>query len=336
MRLGIIARCDEGGLGSQTWEYARHLAPDVLLVLSVPPPRGQELPERFDGLAPIVFRSQFPPADGELVSWRAFAQSCDVILTAETCYLRDFPTICRQENTRLVVHANPELWEWGSNAPFTTWAPTPWLLSRLPPNTPVIPVPVDRDRCARRTITKVNRLLHISSPAMLDRNGSELLSAAIPFCRTSFELLVAGPKAPEGRTYVGNVLIVPVPEQRNYWELYQAGDALVLPRKYGGLCLPMQEAASSGMPVISIGVQPQAAWLAPALSVPFLGRERGAMMKGGVTPTWCCDPETLAYTIDCLVAGEGLDAGLEASEQLATSLDWEHWAPRYRTLLEAL
>jgi glycosyltransferase involved in cell wall biosynthesis len=332
-KLGLIVRYDEGGLGAQTWEYARHLRPEALLMLSVPPARGEEHPERYFGLAKQAFWSSFPPGDGELAQWSTFAEACDVVLTAETCYLKDFPTICARANTKLVVHANPELWEWGSHPPFEPWVPTNWMMGRMPGNTPVVPVPVDRDRCAPRVVSEVRTLLHVSAPAMLDRNGTQLLKEALPHCRTSFALRIVGPNTPRELIRIGEgITVEPVGRRENYWDIYEGADALVLPRRYGGLCLPMQEAASCGLPVISTYVPPQKAWLAPRLSLSPSPGSR-ARMKGGMVNVWKTDPRALASTIDRLVAGETLTEGLAASSRLAEELDWARWEPIYATLL---
>jgi glycosyltransferase involved in cell wall biosynthesis len=51
-------------------------------------------------------------------------------------------------------------------------------------------------------------------------------------------------------------------------ELYASFDVLILPRRYGGLCLPMSEALASGLPVIMSNTSPNDAilpadWLVP-------------------------------------------------------------------------
>lgn len=331
-KLGVIARYDEGGLGTQTWEYARHLKPHAVLMIDVSPARGELVPARFEGLGAELFWSHFPPEDGQLQAWRDFAAACDVILTAEDCYVHEFPEMCAAEGTRLVMHANPELWHWGEQPPFDVWAPTSWL-AQLLPDARVVPMPVDRERCAPREITEVRRIYHPSAPAMLDRNGTLLIAAALPLCKTTFELFVSGPEAPpQGSARVAGVTVWSWPHQRDYWAMYEGMDAMVLPRRYGGLCLPMQEAASCGMPVVSIGVAPQAEWLHPALALPQHEEQR-ARMRGGMMSVWTCEPEALAAALDALVAGEQLPEMVKASEEFAAGIDWQVWEPQYRELL---
>lgn len=331
MKLGVVARFDEGGLGVMTWEAARHLAPDELMLVECPPCRGEEHRERFAGLAPSVRYVSHPSQLGDSARWAAFVEACDVIYTAETTYLPDLHVLCAAAGVRLVVHAMPELYDSGSKPLFDVWAPTSWLQPLLPASTQLVPVPVDRVRCASRPITEVRTMLHVSSPAMLDRNGTELVRAALPYCQHPFELLISGPGKPPEPVTVGPVIVRPIEPVRDYWRLYDDVQALVLPRRYGGLSLPMQEAASCGLPIVSINVEPQKRWLCPWLAVPE-HRLTSARMKGGQINVWSCDPKLLAQRIDALVACDPAPA-VTASELWAHSLDWERWAGIYRRLL---
>jgi glycosyltransferase involved in cell wall biosynthesis len=52
-------------------------------------------------------------------------------------------------------------------------------------------------------------------------------------------------------------------------ELYRNFDAMIMPRRYGGACLPMNESLASGIPVIMTNIDPNnkvlpAEWLVPA------------------------------------------------------------------------
>lgn len=339
-RLGIIARVDEGGLGAQTLEYVRHLRPDRVLVPSVDPPRGVARMSRLFDAMPHesdIDVVSFPEAGMEDAdTWWRFVDNVDVVLTAETTYNPQLGEMLAAQGKRVVVHANPELWEWHRGAPagVEAWAPSEWLMHKLPPGTPHVPVPVDRDRCRHRHVEEVRTLLHVSAPAMRDRNGTQSLKEALLYCRTSFTLLVSGPEAPTTPTNVGTVTVRGIGRVDDYWRIYDDADALVLPRRYGGLCLPMQEAASCGLPIIAPGVSPQGPWLAPslALSTGPLERTR-ARMKGGLVDVWRYPPTQIAQRVDALVSGDGLEDGRKASEAWAAFLDWREWEPVYAAKL---
>lgn len=336
-RLGIICRADEGGLGTQTWEYARHLNPDAVLLVLMDEPRGQQLPERYQAVIDgggRYFSITFPRARStDELEWDNFLSSVDVVLTAETFYREDFPRRAKRAKVRLVMHANPELWDGGHKPTFDVWAPTDWMVRKLPNGTTVMPMPVDRQRCAYRPINfPPRKLLHVSAPAMLDRNGTTLLKQALVHCRMGFDLYVAGPEAPDKPAKVGKITVHGVPDLRDYWQIYDDMDALVLPRRYGGLSLPMQEAASCGLPIVSLRLPPQKPWLHPLLSVPVEGVAR-ARMKGGIFDVAHCAPRLLARALDDLVRGRMIDAMVTRSLRWAETLDWAVLGPIYREAL---
>jgi hypothetical protein len=150
VRLGLVARADEGGLGTQTWEYARHLAPDAILIVHNRPERGRYKASRYRGLAPLVLEADHPPDRLAPGRYREFLEAVDVVLSAETFYTESFVANARARDVACVLHANPELYDSGPRPPFRVWAPTGWEVDRLPAGTPVLPVPVDRERCSTR------------------------------------------------------------------------------------------------------------------------------------------------------------------------------------------
>lgn len=325
MSLGVLLRADEGGLGTLTQEVARHVDPDGVLIVEVDPPRGHVDLTRYQGAAHVT-RISWPWRPGDEHTARAFAEAHRTIYTAETLY--GLP----RTGGRLVVHAMPELWAGETDR--DVWAPTSWQLHRLPHDTRVMPVPVDRERCAPREVTRVRRMLHVSAPAMLDRNGTQFVAQALPYCHQPFELIITGPGKPLEATMVGKVKVTPGPDVRDYWRAYDDVDALVLPRRYGGLSLPMQEAASIGLPIVSLALEPQVGWLCPYLAVPTLPGPRRARMKGGDFVVYEASPEALALTLDALVGSERIVAEAHtASLHWGKSLAWDHWAPTWKEAL---
>ena len=83
----------------------------------------------------------------------------------------------------VVCHINPELLD--PNGPATPdvtwWAPTPWLLDRLPSGTRVVPMPVDVAQAPPIVETGGPvRYVHVAGhQAHLDRNGTRLLASIV-------------------------------------------------------------------------------------------------------------------------------------------------------------
>jgi hypothetical protein len=72
----------------------------------------------------------------------------------------------------------------------------------------------------------------------------------------------------------------------NYLDQYKDGDVLVIPRKYGGLCLPMQEALAHGIPVIMPDIEPNdyrvaetTGWSKPTKTNSFMTRTKSTSTK---------------------------------------------------------
>jgi glycosyltransferase involved in cell wall biosynthesis len=101
-----------------------------------------------------------------------------------------------------------------------------------------------------------NRLLHVGGKfAAKDRNGTETVLQMLKYSKANYELVITTQKFPElnlkdSRITVNNNN----PENRE--ELYNGFDAMVLPRRYAGLCLPMNEALISGLPVFMTNISP--------------------------------------------------------------------------------
>jgi glycosyltransferase involved in cell wall biosynthesis len=82
----------------------------------------------------------------------------------------------------------------------------------------------------------------------------------------------------------------------NYQDIYHGADALILPRRYGGNCLPLNEAISTGMPVLMPDISPNnqfldRTWLMPAEIV-------GQFEPRTVIDIYGVKPEDLAAKID--------------------------------------
>ena len=83
---------------------------------------------------------------------------------------------------------------------------------------------------------------------MNDRNGTDIVVQAIKLLREpcTITLRTQDPSLPPIKAPTHVQVRVSTGGLANYWDLYADADALVMPRRYGGLCLPVQEAMASG------------------------------------------------------------------------------------------
>jgi len=323
-RLALIARADNGGLGNQTWEMANHLKPEkVLVVHSRHITRGHADVSRYVDSEAEVRITPRGPTDAE-ARWLCYG--IDKILTAETFYGTAIPTAARRRGVLTINHCNPEMFR-ATDTADVNLAPTDWRMDRLPKGTRVVPMPVvmasDEGWDGHRTIC------HVHSDAMWDRNGTGDLLDALQYLHESTLVTILGGKA--GYEEIGKATVIWLgPIQDSYkiaWK--QMRGIFVLPRRFGGLCLPIQEAAARSRPIITTNVGPQNKWQGAAL-VPASVRSIETM-PGGRFEVYQCSPRGLAHEIERVLTIHGPLLAKRASEW-ASERSWEALGPLWTSI----
>jgi glycosyltransferase involved in cell wall biosynthesis len=335
--LGLIARADSGGLGSQTQEIARHLHPDRILVVRTHTPRGDDRLSRFQGLGEVMVARNRPGrgVDAACLEWLC---ETDRVLTVEGCYNDTLPSIAREHGARVAVYANPELFprhygDLARRGVIDVLAPTSWETRRLGPHR-VLRQPVALDRIPARTIRPgvAHRFLHVSAPAFHDRQGTELLKASLEwYAGPSIDLFVAGPHRPAKEYETNGIRVVPLSDVVEYWERWaEPYDCLVQPRRYGGLSLVAQEAGAAGVPILCLDRLPDRAWPG-TFTVPALRGERHHM-KGGAFRVLDADPHALARKIQWAAENDLSDLACAGLAHAHTG-SWDALLPEWNETL---
>lgn len=321
--LGVIVRADSGGLGNQTWEIWRHMRPErALVVLAGKHSRSAEDVTRYLDHDGTILHEGVTLSKAAL---KEFAASVDTVFTVETPYSSGgFGTI-RSAGARSVLLANPELFCVDDHGwPDVIRCPTKWALDRMPPEIcKVLPQPVATDRFKSRVRTGCTTFFHPVAPAMLDRNGTDVVMDALKYVEEPCALIVHAPgvRSPfrEPEFVIGKVSV----EWRDvhvdhYWEAYpEEADVLVLPRRYGGLCLPAFEAAACGIPAVMTHLSPQTDW--PGVMTVKTTHSQQHYMKGGSYPVYRCSPKTLGAELTGVVKNP---PAVEQRSRMA--LKWAH------------
>jgi glycosyltransferase involved in cell wall biosynthesis len=333
--VGLIARADNRGLGQQTWAFYRHMQPAKTLVVDCP--SQQPLPlhlERFPGAEVVGI-----PTRDEI---RRFLDGLDTVYTAETGYTPHLWDQAHHMGVRTILHANYEFLDRADKP--TVWAaPSTWHLSDFPTGTVQLPVPIETERFPKITKPRTaRRFLHpVGRPAIHDRNGTADLVAALSRIRSDVTIIVTcqqpgyvdsllrGVRIPDNVT-----LMVHDGDDENYWDKYRSIDAMILPRRFGGLCLPLNEAIGAGIPTIMPDIAPNNDWLPRAWLVPaekvgdFNAKQRIAYYRS--------NPVALADRIDTLASSQSAYAAACAHTQdLASYMSWDALKPEYDQLCSA-
>jgi hypothetical protein len=334
MQVGVVARSEARGLGNQTYEVCRNLDPDrVLLVDPGPDRRFDQHPERYDPWRTTVSRWRAGQLDRPVVA--RWLRGLDVVYSAETPYDLRLPEWAAEVGCSVVVHANPELLNvHDATAAVTWWSATPWRRDFLPPTTRVVPMPCPTPKVTTDTDGGGVRFLHVAGwPTVKDRNGTDAVVAAAKRMTSGAPVILRGQHrdlaayrgaAPNLRVEVGTI--------PNYWDLYRGADVLVMPRRFGGLCLPVLEALAAGLPVVMTDCPPNEVWPGPRVRATSTST---VQTRGGVLPLFDTDPQALAETLDGIATDPETLSKLrrEAADWVAANT-WDALSGMWRDELE--
>jgi glycosyltransferase involved in cell wall biosynthesis len=331
MRLGLIARADNRGLGQQTWAVQRNLHPAKTMVVDCDSAQPLDLHlERF----PKAYIVRGLPSAYE---YQHFVDGLDAVYTAETGY-GDLWTHANKAGVKTVLHANYEFLD-PRDQPSVWAAPSPWHLDRFPAGAQHLPVPIELDRFpVTEKPLRASRFLHVvGRPAIHDRNGTLDLLQALQHVTATITVTVTC----QVPGYVGSLihdhnihtpdnvtLILDSVDRDFYWTAYQHQDALILPRRFGGLCLPANEAIGAGIPVIMPDIDPNNTWLpAEWLTESMLAGDFRAKQHIFWYRT---DPRVLAAKIDQLaLENDFYVRACAKAHVIRQQLSWETLTPRY-------
>jgi hypothetical protein len=264
--LGIIARCDNTGLGNQTRQLVEMLNPDIVILIDFRNfKENGHYPEWYKGRKIINI-------DGHITDDQAheLTKNLDIVFSCETFYNDQFSAIAKQNECKTILQYNYELlMNFGNKMlplPDVLLAPSMWnipSMERLVRGTGTtvkyLPPPTYPEKFANNIKTNYNdhnRILHIhGNGAAFDRNGTDAVINMMKHSKEDYELVI--------KTQVGfeplhkdSRITIKHDNEKNQEDLYAGFDMLLMPRRYGGLCLPMNEALLSGLPVLMTNVEP--------------------------------------------------------------------------------
>lgn len=299
---------DDSGLGHQTRDLVRALKPDRVVAIDFRfYNQFEQHPEWYKDYNTTIIQ-------GFIENYQVdeIVKNTDIVLTAETFYNTQFVDIATAHGVTTISQINYEFFEPLSNRnlliPSIILMPSYWHLTDmqrmttpgrvhyLPPPTFVEDFSNVREENMNRSGKK--RFLHVAGKmAAHDRAGTKLLLQALPYSKTDFELII---KVQSGEKLFTNDDRVKFeydfPEDEK--ELYRNFDAMIQPRRYAGLNLPMNEALSAGLPVIMTNISPNNQVLPPYWLAQSY--QDGSFFARTNIDLYSTFPQSLAATIDNL------------------------------------
>lgn len=352
IKLGLCAFATCNGLGYQTKAYFEHLKPYRTLVTDISAFNGMEQhpewyktndPEQFE----VVFDYGFP--SNQTID--KFLQGLDIVLCAENPLNYWMFARAKELGIKTVLVPNFEFLEFLKTPalprPDLFLVPSIWRIEEIRQFGPTryLHFPVDRAKIPFTPVKEFLFFLHtLGRKTYMDRNGTlSILDALKKTDDQKVITLFLGPDEIELNKlpyYFGKVdSRVSFMESSNvvdYAELYKGASVFVFPRRYGGNCLPMNEALSKGLPVIMTDIEPQSAllpkeWLVPATkATSFKARTDIDVYEP--------DAEALAKKMEWFanMSPAEILAESEKANALADTISWESLLPEYIKVFEDL
>ena len=161
--------------------------------------------------------------------------------------------------------------------------------------------------------------MHVAGKAAVkDRNGTETVIQMLNYSREDYKLVIKTQTPLEIKS-TDERIIIETDNVANKQDLYSGYDAMVLPRRYAGLCLPMNEALMSGLPVFMPRISPNTTVLPDewTLEADKIDRFKAKATVG----VWSVNPKSLAKLIDNYIVSDK-----QAMKTKAFNLGFEHFS----------
>ena len=332
VRVGLITRGDRGGLAAQTYDFYKHVKPDKVMLVNIDVYTHQTTDESKYPGAYIV--RNYPTT----VEWNEWLTDLDVVFTVECPYDHELYRIARERGIKTIEQHNFEFQAFHQSPEFpkpdlilspsswrqdeVIWAPVKYLH-----------VPVDREKFPFKGKIHAKTFIHIAGHRTFnDRNGTVILLEALPYIKSDIKIkLFTQDELP--RPYTDSKLEIIREDFPDNASLYKEGDVLILPRRYGGLSLQMNEALSCGMPVISLDIAPQNEFLPEHWLIPATLKEQ-TMVKTMID-VYDADPQVLAAKIDEF-ADSLIMVDSAIADAISSEKSWTVMLPKYIQLMEEL
>lgn len=266
--LGMIVMGNDGGIGNQSRRLCYMLGPErILYVDSTGFSKNKEQHQDwYDGFNGYITKGF--PTDKEV---DVFLKGLTHVYMIENPF--NFRILSQSKKLGIKTYVAPN-YEFCDNLdkphlpiPDTFLMPSYWHIDTMQQKfgsnkVQYLPPPIDPSEFADARDYNLgnhgrNFLHTVGTLATHDRNGTLDLIQSLKYTNSQFSLTIHSQHElpPEYKTDDKRVTyhIGTVP---NACDVYKGFDALILPRRYGGLCLPMNEALMSAMPVIMTDISP--------------------------------------------------------------------------------
>lgn len=305
--VGLIVFSNNSGIGLQSRRLCYALRPDRILAIDssgFSKNKEQHL-EWYTGFRGYITKGF--PTNREI---EVFCRGLTKIFVVENPMNFHLLKVCRDNNIKLYIQSNYEFCDHLNRdliLPTKFLMPSYWKIDEmktrfgddkviyLPP--PINPSEFTKSR-ERNFRRNGKRYLHIiGTIAAADRNGTLSIIEALKQSKGDFEIIIRSQHALSDEYITSDRRVkYEIVDMKDTADMYYDFDAVILPRRYGGLSLVCNEALMSGLPVIMTDISPNnqllpQKWLIPA-------SKTSEMMTRTTIPIYSVDTTLLARYLD--------------------------------------
>lgn len=307
--LGLVVFSNNSGLGNQSRRLAQFMKPERLLLIdsSSFSKNTDQHPEWYEGFNGYISKG-FPNKKTIEVFLKGLTHLY-IIENPLNWYMVD---LARRWGIKIYIASNYEFCDNLVHHEYTIpdkfLMPSYWMLEDMKrrfgeDKVEYLPPPIYFNNFSK--VRDLNfdrkgkkRFLHvIGTLAAEDRNGTLSVLNALKYTRSDFELIIKSQHTLPHEYQIDDPRIrYTIGDEQEVENIYKDFDALILPRRFGGLCLPMCEALACGLPVIMTDISPNnyvlpKKWLAHSYI-------SGSIITRSQIPLYSANESDLARIID--------------------------------------
>lgn len=344
-RVGMLVFANDGGLGAQTRRLCHMIKPYRILAIDSTnfSKNKKQHWEWYDGFNGYKTKG-FPT----LKEIRVFLDGLTHVLCCENPLNFGLISEAERRGIKTFIQSNYEFCDNLANpaypVPTKFLMPSTWMLEQMklrfgPDRVEYLPPPIDfnefkevRNRNLMRSPDQVNLLHVVGTIAAHDRNGTLDLIKALPYCKSDFILTIKSQHQIPDEYYTQDSRVrYKIGSEPSAENLYDGFDALILPRRYGGLCLPMWEAMASGLVIAMTDISPNNSYIPER----YLAKAHKVdqFMARTMIDLYESDVYDLAAVVDRIAEEKNIDISkMDAVELAHNTVSSTHLANKYEKL----
>lgn len=327
LKIGIIGRADNCGLGILTQEFYEHLKPTKTILLFNK--KYKHYLDRFPE-GECIGKTEF--SDDKV---KKFLTGLDLVIAFESPYNWNTFDIAREMGVKSVLIPMYEYLKVDTPKPDLYICPSLLDFDLIEGNKVFLNIPVNRKKLIRRKPFRVKTFLfNAGHGGKYNRNLTQKVISAMQLVKSDVKLIVNTQKDID---YEESPKVeVRWKDEYDYKDLYSRGDVFLFPQRFCGLSMPIQEAMSVGLPVVTTDIYPLNVYIPQKLLIKTSKMPPIKVYR--LIDTYDTTKKDIAAKIEEIaqMSSEELGRYSDLMDEYAENISWRKMLPKYKKEFEKL